>query len=367
LRAAIGYLLAMSSSTLPPAADVVIIGGGFAGVATAWALARRGVHDVVLLEREPALGVHASGRGAGLGRQLAEDDETTALTVRGAQLLREHFADAWRETGGVLGFDAAADAHAYSARAVRYGVAVERVAELSRRWPALAGARVAASLYVQSDGVIDVVALLAQMADGVSARVYADAGVLAIEAGAGAGDATTVHTARGAIRARIVVEATGAWAGALLGELPPTVVKRHVAVIDARPGADASAGGDPDAATPWLWHLGAHEMYARGHADGLLASACDATSAAAGDYAVEPDAEPALRARLADVVPAIAGAPLVRQWACVRTFTGDRRMRLARDATRPWLVWAIGLGGHGATASPAVGETVAAVVVDALA
>jgi glycine/D-amino acid oxidase-like deaminating enzyme len=242
-------------------------------------------------------------------------------------------------------------------------VTVERVAELSRRWPAFAGARVAAALLVPSDGVIDVVRLLAQMADGASARVYADAGVLAIEAGAGsaAGDAATVRTARGTISARVVVEATGAWAGALLGELPPTIVKRHVAVIDARPGADA------DAPAPWLWHLGAHEMYARGHADGLLASACDATSAAAGDYAVESDAEAALRARLADVVPALADVPLVRQWACVRTFTGDRRMRLARDATRPWLVWAIGLGGHGATASPAVGETVAAVVIDALA
>ena len=41
-------------------------------------------------------------------------------------------------------------------------------------------------------------------------------------------------------------------------------------------------------------------------------------------------------------------------------------MRLGRDTARPWLVHAVGLGGHGATASPAIGETVAAAVIDAL-
>ena len=42
-------------------------------------------------------------------------------------------------------------------------------------------------------------------------------------------------------------------------------------------------------------------------------------------------------------------------------------MRLGRDPSRPWLVWAAGLGGHGATASAAVGRVVAAAVIDALA
>ena len=62
----------------------------------------------------------------------------------------------------------------------------------------------------------------------------------------------------------------------------------------------------------------------------------------------------------------LAGAQITRRWACQRTFTDDRKMRLGRDATRPWLVWAAGLGGHGATASPAVGERVANAVVEAL-
>jgi glycine/D-amino acid oxidase-like deaminating enzyme len=85
---------------LPSSVTVAIIGGGFAGAATAWALRRVGITDVIILEREVALGRFASGRSAGLGRQLAEDDHTTALTVRGAALLRQ-LPGVWTPTGGI--------------------------------------------------------------------------------------------------------------------------------------------------------------------------------------------------------------------------------------------------------------------------
>ena len=106
--------------------DVAIIGGGFAGCATAWWLGRRGVRAIVL-EREPMLGRYASGRSAGLGRQLVEDDASTTLTVRGANLLRAHVAHAWRETGGILSFDDAGVLAAYVARAGKFAIPVEKL------------------------------------------------------------------------------------------------------------------------------------------------------------------------------------------------------------------------------------------------
>jgi D-arginine dehydrogenase len=339
-------------SELRRVTDVAIVGGGFAGVATAWALARRGVAAVVL-EREATLGRFASGRSAGLGRQLAEDDATSALTIRGAAWLRSELAIAWQASGGILSFDQRATAEDYVLRAARFGVAVERLdgAGVAVRWPALAGLPIAAALYVPSDGVIDIAALLAALARDV--EVVCDARVEGIEPDAGGGG-VRVATRRGALRARVVVDAGGAWAGELTGDLPLEAFKRHVYVLE----------GVPPAGAPFLWHLGADELYVRGDAGGVLISPCDAAVTAPADQQPDAAGEAALSARLA--IAGWRGAPIVRRWACQRAFTPDRAMRLGRDPRRPWLVWAAGLGGHGATAAPAVGERVAEACIAAL-
>jgi len=338
-------------SELPPQIDVAIIGGGFAGCATAWALRRRGVAAVVL-ERESVLGRFASGRGAGLGRQLAEDDATTALTVRGAGLLRTELASAWIPSGGILTFDEPARADAYLARAERHGVAarvIDRRAVLAQ-WPELDQLPIAAGLSIATDGVIDIRVLLARYA--ADARVVLGAGVERIEAtGAGA----RVVTARGSIEARIVVDASGAWAGAVTGDPPLDAFKRHLFVLEARARSNA----------PYLWHLGSDELYVRSDGEHVLTSACDGTSGPACDAAPDPEGERRLRAVLTKTAPDLARAGIARQWACQRSFTPERQMRLGRDPDRPWLVWAAGLGGHGATASPAVGEVVADAIVTA--
>lgn len=332
-------------SELPASTDVAIIGGGFAGLATAWALARRGVHAIVL-EREPALGRYASGRGAGLGRQLAEDDATTALTIRGAAMLRTDLSAAWTPTSGVLGFDDASLAETYAARAARHGLvvqALDRDAVLAH-WSALDGLMTTSGLFVQTDGVIDAKLLLQLYA--ATAHVELGCAVSDVQPG---GIGAQVMTVRGTIEARTVVDASGAWAGALTGDPPLDVFKRHLYVLEATSRTDA----------PWIWHLGRQELYARTDGDGVLVSVCDASREPPGDAQPDEIGASALRAILGRAAAEWDGRAIKRAWACQRAFTPDRVMRLGRDTTRPWLVWAAGLGGHGATASPAIGETVA--------
>jgi len=336
---------------LPTTTDVAIMGGGFAGAATAWALARRGVAAVVL-EREPALGRYASGRSAGLGRQLAEDDATSRLTIRGAAILRGELAASWQPCGGILSFDVEAAAEAYAARAARLGVPVTRLDRdgVVARWPGADELPIAAALLVPSDGVIDVAQLLATYAR--AATVVCDARVDHIEPTAGG---ARLGLARGAIEARVVVDATGAWAGGLTGDAPLEAFKRHVYLLEAEPIAGA----------PFLWHLGADELYVRGAGDELLVSPCDARATPPADQQPDSIGDAMLHVRLASC--AWSTARVTRRWACQRAFTADRAMRLGRDPVRPWLVWAAGLGGHGATASAAVGEVVADACLAALA
>lgn len=335
-------------TALPTRIDVAIMGGGFAGCATAWALASRGIRSVVL-EREPELGRYASGRGAGLGRQLAEDDHTTTLTIRGAELLRAHFPELWLPTGGVLGFDDPNHARSYVERAARFGVAHAEISAEAVRgmWPVLDRLAVSAAIQVQGDGVIDVRGLLDRLAERVEPVRGAE--VTRIEEG-------EVTTTRGTISARVVVDASGAWAGQLTGDPPLEAYRRHLFVLEAAAAVD----------TPFLWHLGHEELYVRPDRRGVLASACDGAVSAPGDHQVTAEGEAGLRARLREAAPGWAEIPLVAGWACQRSFAPDRRMRLGRDPHRSWLVWAAALGGHGATAALAVGEAVAAEVCRAL-
>ena len=359
-------------SSTSPDFDVAILGAGFAGAATAWALARRAPGlRIALLEQAPELGQFASGRSAGMGRQLAEDDETTALTVDGAAALRRHGTGAfWHEHGGVLTFDD--DAHLRRT--------VQRAAAFQLPCRALAAAELAAlgvhaahGLWVPSDGLIEVLPLLRWLvteAQQRGAQLLLDTAVTALEEQDGG---ARLHTSRGALRSRLLVEATGAWAGQLTGR-SFTALRRHVYAVPGPRAAPAPRPAEPTALSargPFVWHLGSTEVYLRPRADdSWLVSPCDERPGAPGDQRLDADAEPELTRRLRDFAPGWAGGDegpaLLQRWSCQRTFSPTRRMVLERDAQRPYLFWAAGLGGHGATAACAVGERVAAQVAAAL-
>ena len=349
-----------------PSCDVVIIGGGFAGASTAHSLAVAGVTDVMILERERTCGYHASGRNAAMCRQLTEDDRVTELTVRGAELLRDPpagFSEVplLSVTGSVLLADSDAQIAAIAGRAAQWDLPHVCLApgQLADRWPHMHGVAAAGGVHFPTDGVIAVHELLQGFLAGARARgVSVELGceVTGFDPDAD-GRGVSVHTSRGCVHARCVVNAAGAWVaglGALAGSADANYapIHRHLHQTHAVEGLDRSA--------PFMWHIGAREFYVRPEGVGYLVSGCDESVVAPCDAVPADGAVAYLAEVLATSAPALADLGIARTWACLRTFAPDRRPVVAWDATVQWLFWVSGLGGHGATASAAIGESAAA-------
>jgi len=346
---------------VPERARVVIVGGGFAGAATAFHLAQAGVRDVIILEREATCGYHASGRNAGLCRQMCNDDLVTGLAIAGAEFLRRPpggFRPLLDQTGSLLLSANPAVLDDMAVRAARRDLPHERLGldRVLGRWPRLTGVPAVGAVFFPTDGVIDIHALLTgflNTARAGGARVFQSAEVRRFRPGRGS---VLLETARGNVTAEVVVNAAGAWAGEIgrragAEPLELTCLHRHLFLTERVPGVDRRA--------PFAWFVDRDEMYVRPEEEGYLISACDAVPIEPCDARVSPDAAAVLGERLRRVAPWLADLSVARAWACLRTFAADQRPVVGWDPAAPWLFWVAGLGGHGATTCAAVGRLAA--------
>src|SRR5258705_7799651 len=90
---------------LPARAEIVIVGGGVMGLSIAYHLARRGLHDVVVIERG-YLAEGASGRNGGGVRQQWSTEINIRLMQESVELCRRFAVDlgvnVWFRQGGYL-------------------------------------------------------------------------------------------------------------------------------------------------------------------------------------------------------------------------------------------------------------------------
>lgn len=348
---------------MPVSVPIVIVGAGVAGASTAWALGRAGAGPGLILEREPMYGAHASGRNAGIVRLTEDDPMIRALARRSIEHLSgvEHEGrPIMRRTGGVtLAPAGAGGALAPLCDGLREegidGTEVQTAACARARFPCLRDFEFEAALWCPAEGVVDVHALLThylQEARGCGFSVRPRSGVdgLLVEGGRVAG----VRTGDEEIRAEIVVDASGAWAGQLgAAPLPLQPFRRHLCTTGP------AEGWERESPYVWVWES---EFYCRPEADGLLMSPCDATPLPASTPAADPAIGELLAAKLARHAPGLLELPLRRSWPCLRTFAPDHRPFVGADPSLAGLYHVSGLGGFGMMTSAAVGELAAAAI-----
>lgn len=344
--------------------EYLIIGAGFAGAATAYHLSRRGATDILLLEQEAIPGFHSSGRNAAMIRQCVSDPALLALTRDGSRFLRDLPADwpepvQYRQNGSLLLGSGEGWAKLKRDAELSRGVGVEMElwtpAQAKRRVPVLQDAEFDGAAWCGADGVLDIHALLSgylKAAAAKGARIRYGGAVRSIRA---AEDGLIVAVKGETIKAKVVVNACGAWANGVArmagaAELPLRPCRRHLFVSPPLDWVDRG--------WPFVWDV-SHDIYFRPEGEGLLLCACDQTELPAGDPPVDDAVKELLAEKIERYMPGLSNVSISRGWAGFRTLSSDGRFAIGWDNKVKGFFWVAGLGGHGVTTSAAVGALAA--------
>lgn len=351
----------VSSAGLPAAASVVVVGGGVMGLSTAYHLARSGVRDVVLVEKDE-FGSGSTCRAAGGVRAQFSDEVNIQLGLRSLRTFETFHEEFGQEidlhqVGYLFLLDRPEHVQAFEKNVAlqnELGVPSRMidVAEAGRLSPLISTEGLLAAAWSPTDGHCtpeSVVLGYASAARRAGARLLRGTTVEGIELDGRT--ITAVRTDRGTIRTHTVVCAAGPWSrtvGAMAGvDLPVVPLRRQILTTEPMTGLAPGTPFTIDFATSFYFH---------GEGRGLLLGMSD------------PDETPGFKlkrsdgwlSRLGEAIetraPRIGEVGLTGGWAGLYEMTPDHNALIgeAHDVTR--FLYATGFSGHGFLMGPAVGE-----------
>jgi glycine/D-amino acid oxidase-like deaminating enzyme len=231
-------------------ASTVVVGAGVIGASVAWHLAARGARGVLVVDASPGPGGGSTGAATGGFRaQFA-----TAINVRLSLLARAKLLAFREEVGADPGYvpagylwiaeNDAALSVLRTARAVQRAEGLDEAVavgpdDIARLQPGIAPDGIRGGAFCPTDGYIRPLQILEGYIRAAERRGVAfrwDETVTGFDVGPG-GVIATVRTSRGAIACGAVVDAAGAWAGALAAlagvDLPVRPLRRQMAATEA--------------------------------------------------------------------------------------------------------------------------------------
>jgi D-arginine dehydrogenase len=338
------------------ACDVLVIGGGIAGVSVACELAA--TRRVVVLDMEATLAFHTTGRSAAMFLETYGGPVIRALTVasRGA-FEREPLLTPMPRLCIARPGRAVAVHELYAATsALIAGVELLTPAEAVGIAPLLRRDRIEFAMLEPDAMEIDVHALHQGYVHGLRGRGATIATSSRIVATEPHDAGWLVRDAEGnAWQAPVVVNAAGAWADTvaeLFGARPVGLepLRRTAFMVDAPPGTCGPLVDDID-----------EDYYFKPDAGRLLCSPADETLQPPGD--ARPDEHEIARAIEAiNEVTTLDIRHVRSAWAGLRTFAADRTPVVGYDPSVAGLFWCAGQGGYGIQTAPALARTAAALV-----
>ncbi|MDZ3832295.1 MAG: FAD-binding oxidoreductase [Sphingopyxis sp.] len=350
--------------------DILVIGGGIAGVSAAARFARQA--QTLLIERESALGYHSSGRSATFFHFGIGDDAVRGLTAASRSFFVDPPADhsdvplsqakpalfiATRETMGEL--------EALEAEMRRFADTITRVGPDDMQ-------AIVPVLKVGNDGAVAGILDVGGQKLDADLLLQANARALRRAGGEirfGEGVAAIVHdgarwivdTGVERYSAGIVVNAAGAWADelALLAGVRPlglTPLRRTIIGFDPPSGLDISGW-------PFLKTVSDDGFYMLPDAGRLLASPMDVTPSPPCDVQPE-DYEVALAAWRVEEATNLSVSRVPVKWAGLRSFVADKVPTAGFASDAPGFFWLAGQGGYGLQTSPAMALAAEALLFD---
>ena len=347
--------------------DILVIGGGIAGLSAAARLAERA--RVTVIEREAMIGTHASGRSAtfyhfGLGNR----------PVRALTAASRGFFEAPPPEIDERPLCRATPALFIATEAMRTELdALEADMRLFTDTVERIGATGAQALVpvlrTGEGGIVDAVVdhggrrldadrLLhgfARKLRGRGGRVVTGAELTAL---AFEGELWRATTSAGSFAAPVVVNAAGSWTDQVAGlagvaPLGLRPLRRTIIVFDPPAGVDA---------TDWPFTKTAtDQFYMLPEAGRLLASPVDEVPDEPCDAQPE-DYDLALAAWRVEEFTTMTVPRIAHRWAGLRTFAADRVPVAGFAPGHPGFFWLAGQGGFGLQTSPAMAEAVGALI-----
>ncbi|TIT80201.1 MAG: FAD-binding oxidoreductase [Mesorhizobium sp.] len=350
--------------------DVIVLGGGLMGTASAYFLARRGAR-VTLIER------HRVGSGATVasfgnirrtGRHISQlplAHRSLSLWGEAEKMLGRDVE--FRATGHIrLIFDEGglADMRAYAQAARPWGLELEELTprEIHARFPGLGPDAIAAS-FSPHDGSGNprlIAPAFAEAARKLGAEIIEDAEVERISH---TGGGFLVASSKGAFAAECLLNTAGAWGARIAAQFGEAVP------LDARGPQMGVTEPLPHWILPvvGIWtrdkDCGAYlRQVERGNI--VFGGAAERVSVNLdpGHAKADPARLPVQLRAVARLLPAIAQAAVIRTWSGCEGYVRDMLPVIGQSATTPGLFHAFGFCGHGFQLGPGVGDAMAELI-----